>query len=339
MRLIQFLQISKVRRKDSGFTITEVMVAGLMSTLILGGSMELSNSLRKMVVQDQTRIQMNQNLRTSLDLIGQDVRQAGERLSSTDQAVQVINGSGSDPDTLTLSSDTGGLPKLPLCAPINSGSSRDNVDVADNLSPNSPNYRTACDKANRDSNDSGNWPDDLEQWKDYRVNNGSVVYAYIYDPTTNVGEFFTYDDEDSSGTKLHRANGTAWANNYTTNAYVVLGYQRKTYRLVNNPSRVGDRFLELTINDATNNGVTKKLANRLADFQVQAWMPNDTTAKTNFPSVTSGGTTTTYSWQGLENLEVKLKSTTPSSNSGISTSNLTTTGKFLPRNTLSDVGD
>ena len=74
------------------------MVTGVIATATL----TIALSTRGMFETDQHRTTVNQNLRAGIDLLGIDVRQAGERLTFDAPAVQIVDGSGGASDTLVL---------------------------------------------------------------------------------------------------------------------------------------------------------------------------------------------------------------------------------------------
>ncbi|WP_337845956.1 prepilin-type cleavage/methylation domain-containing protein, partial [Thermus sp.] len=188
-----------------GLTLVELLIALGVGILLLGLSLSLVLSSRRLYTLDQTRTALNQNLRATLDLLGADVRQAGERTPPDLPAIEAIGG-----NTLVLRRnllDT----VLTLCDPsgIRAGSSQDVLFVARrNQSP-----PPQCLPQDGD----GNGRDDrLEAFARYRQEGGGKVTLYLYDPTTGRGEFFPYDTEDHSRFHLHRARGR-WLNDYPGN--------------------------------------------------------------------------------------------------------------------------
>ncbi|WP_337845324.1 prepilin-type cleavage/methylation domain-containing protein, partial [Thermus sp.] len=188
-----------------GFSLVELLVALGIGILILGLSLSLVLSSRRLYTLDQARTAMNQNLRAALDLLGADIRQAGERAPMDLPAVQVSGG-----NTLVLRRNLLD-PVLTLCDRngIQAGSGQDVLFVArrDNNPP------PQC--LPQDGNGNG-WDDRLEAFARYRQENGGEVTLYLYHPTTGNGEFFPYDAEDHSRFHIHRARGR-WAADYPGN--------------------------------------------------------------------------------------------------------------------------
>src|SRR5690606_25982329 len=72
-----------------GMTIIELLIAILITTIVLGSALALTLSSRKLYDTDSSRIEINQNLRGILEIIGSDVRVAGERLNSFGSSGQI----------------------------------------------------------------------------------------------------------------------------------------------------------------------------------------------------------------------------------------------------------
>ncbi len=231
-----------------GLTLVELLVALGIAVLILGLSLSLVLSSRRLYTLDQTRTALNQNLRAALDLLGADIRQAGERTPMDFPAVQVSGG-----NTLVLRKNLLDV-VLTLCDRngIRAGSSQDVLFVArrDNNPP------PQC--LPQDGNGNG-WDDRLEAFARYRQENGGEVTLYLYDPTTGNGEFFPYDAEDQSRFHIHRARGR-WAADYPGNGTTrIYALEERRYLLQ------GDT-LSLALNGNTLNPL--RLVDRVAGLRV-----------------------------------------------------------------------
>src|SRR5262245_46614160 len=108
----------------SGFTLIEVLVAMMVMVIVLGATLGIALSSRTLFETDQHRTSVNQNLRAGLDLLGIDVRQAGERLPFDAPAVTITDGSSGAPDQLTLARNMLDY-VLPVCVNLHSGSAAD----------------------------------------------------------------------------------------------------------------------------------------------------------------------------------------------------------------------
>ena len=99
-----------------GFTIVELLVTSLILLIILSIILSSTNSAVSLYQADQSRIGATRNGRSTLDVLGQDIQQTGERLSSDFPAVKItadVNGNS----VLTLRRGLGDS-AFPLCAPV-----------------------------------------------------------------------------------------------------------------------------------------------------------------------------------------------------------------------------
>jgi Tfp pilus assembly protein PilW len=249
LRLLRFLSwkpstlgFSRVQKKNqsnffrnrtiTGFTILELTVASVVSLTILSLAMGMINEQRRQLLGDRTRAGVNDNLRIASDLIGFDVKQAGERLESNTElpGIGVISGitEGTDPDTLVLQRQLV-TEVLPICQNITQGTTTTNVDVSF--------ASTAIGIVPAPINDSpggncifknGAAPttpaespvlnDNLRAFRNYRCSSDGTtgcapapataatcqqiggtdrecILAYIDDPVNDRGEFFLYSSE------------------------------------------------------------------------------------------------------------------------------------------------
>ncbi len=80
-------------RRTSGVTLIELLISVAVGLIIITSAFGLTMSNRQLLAVDQERTEVNQNLRSALDIIGADVRVTGERLGSTGvPAMAVRNG-------------------------------------------------------------------------------------------------------------------------------------------------------------------------------------------------------------------------------------------------------
>lgn len=110
-------------KRDGGFTLIELLVSMVLIALILWAVQQTVLASARLHHVDKERVNDNRTLRGVLDLIGDDVRQAGERLPSAVPALQI----SASPSVLTIYrglSDT----YLPLCSVA--GPSATNVYVS-----------------------------------------------------------------------------------------------------------------------------------------------------------------------------------------------------------------
>ena len=106
--------------RQQGFTLTELLVTLGVFGILAAIAFSLYASSAKLISSDQGRINTNQNLRTSLDLITQDLRAAGESLPSSFRFSGVDFNAATD--SLTVRRGIS-IPVLSVCDSVSSSSS------------------------------------------------------------------------------------------------------------------------------------------------------------------------------------------------------------------------
>lgn len=294
-----------------GFSLLELLVALGVTGIITGATLTIALSSRGMFEIDRHRTTVNQNLRAGIDLLGIDIRQAGERLPFDAPAVQINDGSGADPDELVLRRNMLDY-VLPLCKDITGGSNADSVFIARKKIPGSGKIPQGCIPVPDENGD--DWPDNLEAWRAYRVANGGEILAYLHNPVTGDGEFFVYDDEDNSTFHIHKSNAENWTHSYQANQ------EPRIYILEQRSFRLDGDVLQCIINDDADNALN--LVNRMRNFQVLAIFQDGTTQ----PTLTG------KAWTDLESLEVTLQAGEAFDERDMERTVVT---RFFPRNILS----
>ena len=288
-----------------------MLVALAATGVIAAATLTIALSSRGMFETDQHRTTINQNLRAGMDLVGIDVRQAGERLPWDAPGVQIVNGSSGAPDELILRRNLLDY-VLPVCKDIGAGTAADSIFVArKKVTAKVP---PGCYPVPDDNGDG--WPDNLEQWRDYRIANGGVIQAYIHNPITDEGEFFVYDAEDASTFHLHKDNSAAWTYDYPVNQ------NPRVYILEAKRFRLDGDILQSVVNDDTSNALN--LVNHIGGFQVRAFLKDGTVQD----SLGSG-----QYWTDLKSIEVTLQG---SSELQLREMERTVATHFFPRNILSN---
>jgi prepilin-type N-terminal cleavage/methylation domain-containing protein len=215
-----------------GFTLLELVVASAVSLTILSVALGVLSEQRRWILGNSTRANSNDSLRLISDLVGQDIKQAGERLdqNTTIPGITIIPGAtATDPDTLILHRQLISQ-ILPVCQNIAAGSSNTSIDVSlvtlssvtnctysypSSPAPTEPSPTLTALKPT----------DSLRAFRNYRctldgyasnattdpcarsVNTASCQqtggtdqecgWAYIDDPVNRRGEFFVYSYENS----------------------------------------------------------------------------------------------------------------------------------------------
>jgi hypothetical protein len=222
---IMIFHLSKTR-SIKGFTLLELTVAAAVSLTVLGVSLGVMTEMRRSMLGDRTRITANDNLRQASDFIGQDLKQAGERLEYSNQlaGISIIPGASGAPSTLVIQrqllNET-----LPVCQTLTKNTSTTAMDVSVlNGTIGSTNYGTAVSNCTYSyTAPTGGEPSttlttlrptaNLRSWRTYRCTQTSTAasntdpcttstssakaWAYIYDPVNKKGEFFEYSSETS----------------------------------------------------------------------------------------------------------------------------------------------
>lgn len=182
MKLKQSTQISPVTThsvtSNKGFTLVELLVSTLVAGVILSVSLGLINEQRRQFLGDRSRTEANQTIRTSMDLIGADIKRTGANLSSDPAilpGITLLNGSGTvgaadEFDRLILQrrpiTDI-----LPVCQDLSAGTTQTTIDVSaftpTPADPALPPIDT-CGFSNGNDSDVPDVPDSLEQFRSYR---------------------------------------------------------------------------------------------------------------------------------------------------------------------------
>jgi type II secretory pathway component PulJ len=138
-------------RKIGGFTVVEMLVATLLSTIVVTAALKVYLVQQKhLVIQDQIS-DMQQSVRSCVDELSTKIRMAGYNLPT---GVTPLFASNSNPDTITIVYDDGSL---------------ENVQIEHAMPQ--PSSELRCDGHDLSSLHDGDW-------------------LYIFDPNTNTGEYF-----------------------------------------------------------------------------------------------------------------------------------------------------
>lgn len=345
---------------SKGFTLIELLIAGVIALVILSVTLGLIVEQRRQFLGDQSKIDLNQDLRAASDFIGTDIKQVGERLeeSSSIAVVRVLPGASANaPDTLILQRK---LITEYLSPCIATDTDDTEITIADEAAKcNWSDDTTAADNH-------VNLTDSLDAFKDYRCDldlfsdncsrgeddatsaalsdaddcDSECVYGYIYNPSDNTGEFFLYTDETYSGSTNTRVNklqviplgeSGEWTNTYGTDARIYI-LEEKKYALCE--------------------GVLQVIVNRRPDYDSDCPYPSadpkpirlvDGIDDLQFRVQTSAGWQTSFNatdstptddWQDIEKIEVSLE-TDIDERLTTETNTLILTSEFFPRNVLS----
>ncbi|ANM30735.1 hypothetical protein ABI59_15830 [Acidobacteria bacterium Mor1] len=292
---------------SSGFSLVELLVAMVILLLIMAAGLTISMSSRTTLRSDQNRTTLNQNLRSGMDLVGIDIRQAGERLPADVPALEIRDGASGAADTLVvrrnLADDV-----LPVCVDIASGSSTAEVTIALTTGT----IPAGCDPV-ADTNTDG-WADNLGNWRAERIAAGGTMTAYIYNPTTRLGEFFEFDGEDAAAYHLDRSSSGTWTNDYLASD------SARVYVMEEREFSLSGGILEMDINGS---GSPFSLVDDVVDFQLRAIF-QDGTIQTALAAADD--------WSNLEAIEVNLSGRSTFMDR---TMDRALSSRYFPRNVLS----
>lgn len=300
------------RGTPRGFTLLELLLATVIGVAMIGVALSLVISNRRVYELDQARTQLNQNLRSAMDVVGIDLRQAGERLTIDFPALAILNGTGSNPDTLIIRRNRVDR-VLAVCTAISRGTAS-SVVVA--LPAGTPNRPQGCP-------DPASVASSLTTWENYRTAHQSQdgsVQAYIYDAGNQRGEFFAYTGV-SNGDTLRRSGGS-WQENYPAGTSRVYILEERRYSL--DPAT---RLLGLSINGAAPQGVATNITN----FQLEALVGSGANRRT-YPDFGPTTAQRDISWVELAGINVRLSGAITRRNVNLQR---TLSAQFLPRNVFS----
>lgn len=297
-----------------GLTIIELLVAIVIATVVLGAALALTLSSRDLFRTDSSRTDVNQSLRGILEIIGSDIRTAGERLNSFGStghvshplaAVEVRNGN----ELILRRNMLNEI--LPLCADL-SGSVASIPITSSDASVHG--HVPQCNPSNPAVDSDGNGvPDALEEWREFRAENGPSVGAYIYSRVDDKSDYFLYTGDPSPDAIGVSATGLQ-SYTYSEKPVIILVETRRYY--------LNGDVLELEINGDSDNPL--RLVNGVTEFQVAA--------------VTGTGTSDDYvasgnNWSNLGGVDVAVTGTVTERGRAIER---TLSSRYFPRNVLSN---
>lgn len=303
------MYIQNSTKKFSGFTIIELLIS--MTILLAISAIALSSliSLHKLYHHDVLRAKTNQDLRGIFDLVASEVRLVGENLPATFPALTLTNGASGAPDVLSLRRNLLGE-VLKLCNTISAGTAASTLRFSLHSSTTNPTPASCGYSVNLNN---------YNAWNEYWVGEGAGnVKAYLYNQTSKVGEFFTFNNIgiNSGYYRLVKQNAASWAYNYNINNGSIYLLEEWEFQL-----DTTNRVLKLiNADDATN---FLNIANNITDFQAVIEMQDGTTLN-SFSNANN--------WREIQGVVITITSTQSGSGNTVSR---TWTGKIFPRNIIS----
>jgi prepilin-type N-terminal cleavage/methylation domain-containing protein len=284
-----------------GFTLIEMMVA---LGLTLSVAAVVSGALRfqsEVYVNDMKRIRVQQNLRSAMDIISMNVRQAGEGLDGAFPALLLSQKTTPVTSVLTVRRKT--LHEVLLaCKAISAGSTR--IYVSDRLSATSD-----CLPANVAGG--------LSAWTTARTNAGGQLRIYLYDRVARAGEFLDFQSSGifSSDDYLQVTSVKAAYPAKSTSLYVIEEYSFS----LDTPNAT----LQLVMDGST--ATPDEIAYNISNFKVGFTMQDGTTR-------TSLAATDTVGWKNIRAVTMSLTGLEKWRKSTLSR---TLSAEYFPRNVLS----
>lgn len=103
------------RRNEQGFSLIELTIGAMLTVGLMGAIFSLVNRNQQVFLSESGTTDMNENIRTAVDLMTRDVQSAGMGLPRTNGAfasIYYINGAGTAPDSILI---VNGDPYAPDC--------------------------------------------------------------------------------------------------------------------------------------------------------------------------------------------------------------------------------
>ncbi len=240
-----FLLLASRLPTQRGLTLIEILVSSIVGVMVLGVALSFTVSNRNLFERDTDRIQVNQNLTAAIEIMGNDIRQAGERIAQGDfPAVEMTA-------TELILRRRPVSEELQLCQDV-TGSAAE-VVVTQNPVITSGCSATAAAVAN---------------WVAESVN----FPGYLYIPAQRRGVFFI----SGAGSDATRVATAGLTGNFTEAARLPM------YLLEERRYSLGDDgVLRLTIRELAEPQVFE-IANRITDFEVNVFLVGDLTPITLF---------------------------------------------------------
>lgn len=297
-------------RNQSGFTIVELLVSSMLGLALLALTLSTAIVNRSAYRQDLLRTRLNQNLRSGLDIMSQNMRQAGEGFESASfPAVVVVDGGGASPDEIIVRRNLYPSAVFNLCQNIIAGTITSEVIVA---------YNTAVTECTYGSE----YIPLINSWNSHVTSQGGTAKAFIYNNSTYENEFFNFtaviDDPFSSQIRINRNSGS-WQYNYSGNGVGADVFIAEEFHF-----RLNNGVLQLIVNGDDDNALN--VVDGITNFQVLINM-RDGSTRESF-SATDG-------WTNINTIQVTLSGEQNYAGNTVSGS---VTARYFPRNILSFEG-
>lgn len=300
--------MSKVAKKllsrplgDRGFTIMELLVAMTLSSLIMAMTLGHVMQIREGYFDDVVRTKINSNLRSAMDILSMNIRQAGENLQTSFPVVTLTNSTGTTSDILTLRRNLF-QEVLTVCTALAAGGATVNVSSSAVTNP-------ECQAANVTAL--------YNVFRTYRTGNSGSVRAYLYNRITGAGEFVNYTAEGTASGQYYVTVGGSHAAYpaLTSNLYLL-----EEFRFSRNLTK---NTIELVVNGQTDQ--PQAVAYSVTGFDVVLQMEDGS-------DLTSWAFGNTSTWRDISKVQVYLTGQETRKGRTISSG---IQSAYFPRNVLS----
>lgn len=300
--------------RQAGFTLVELVVSMLLFGIILAAVFDFTNSSMNLYRTDQSRIGVNRNARSTYDVLGNDIRQAGERLSQDFPAITVTQGTAGT-SILTVRRGLTDTP-MPVCSRLVSGTTTVYVNAIAtnpskaNLSDGSSNLPAACSPSAQD------------------MSNFAAQFAagnfagYIYDVKAGTGSWVKVTGTNAT-TQTITISGLTTSYDPRRTSTSDLGRDIRLYLLEERRYALNSNTLTM----AQNNEAAAAASPNVQAFVVQPYTNGNPPVASTLP-FPSG----TLTWRDIAYLDVTL---TLRERHGNQTVQRTVTERYSPRNALS----
>ena len=307
--------------RSSGYTLLELIIASTIGVVTIGVSATAILSNRGLLLRDTARLEVNQSLRASLDIIGADIRQGGENLVIQEFPVIELNNNALNGQDELIVRSSPLLDTLFVCQDAT------NADLL--VGDTTVGGVAACPPAGRSLDPADELPDNMFLWDSYRqdlVAQGEPTTAYIFDSDSFDGELFEVDSIfRTAGTTGNdpaeyfvRSTSGAWAGTYDAagdRPYIAIVNERRYFL-------DAQGFLTTQIN----NGPNQNMANGITDFQIVI-TTQDGTQHTDFRTADGDR------WSDIQSVQITISGSSEfATNREVDN---TVSAQFLPRNVMS----
>ncbi len=297
-----------ILNSDSGMTLVELLVATTVGLVLTGLTVGVTLRNRDLLQMDLVRVSLNDNLRAGLDLIGVNIRQSGENLSSVFPAIEVLNGADGAPDELILRRSL--LDESIYVCRALPDTSANRVYFAINV----PDPESGCIYSSTATTH--------DSWSELLASTEDELSVYLLHEGTKDLYRYTLAEvvDDTAGAE--RYIETAAAVTQILPALGASGYllEEWHFRVIQDAS--GENLLQLIQNGDTDNPLN--VVSGITDLQIAVRM-SDGTTQDAFPK--------TDRWTEIEAVEIQLTGNDTYRNQPIAR---TLTASYFPRNILSN---